>query len=128
MRAIDQPIINQQEAIDENPVVEQQYQFLSQEQVLSNIFEDDAHRRELPVLYQLQEKMDKWGRETLKLMNINREGWHKNDRYKYNKFILRPVREKWEKSAKKYHDKLYSLPAYLRDKVIQDRKKVQLNF
>ena len=117
-RAIEEaPIImpQQQEerAVDEAP---NNQPLLTPEEVYQNIQEDDLQRRKHNVLYKLEKEMDEWGAQAMKLLSIDRTGWTKNDRWRYNKYVVRPVNEKWTAAARRYHGCLYSLPKYLQDK------------
>ena len=102
-------------AIEEAPTAQQP---LTPEQVWQNIKEDDFHRRRLHDLYKIQDEMDDWSVQAMELLNIDRSNWTKNDRWRYNRFVVRPVSEKWERAAKKYYDCLDSLPMYLKKRVV----------
>ena len=129
-RAIEEaPIIipQQQEerAVDEAPYNQLP---LTQEEVWQNIQEDDLQRRKLHDLYKLQNEMDKRGAQVMKLLNIDRTGWTKNDRWRYNKYVVRPVNEKWAAAARRYHSCLYSLPNYLQEKCKSKRREEVADF
>ena len=106
----------------------QQKQPLTQEQVWRNIREDDHHRRKLHDLYKLQKDMDEWGTLAMELLNIDRTSWRKNDRWWYNRYVVRPVSENWEAAARRYQDCLYSLPTYLQKRVIMNRNAANADF
>ena len=131
-RAIEEaPIIlaieQHERAIEEAPIIEQQ-QPLTQEQLLRNIFEDDLQRRILHDLYKLQDKMDEWGAQVMGLLNIDRTNWRKNDRWRYNRYVVRPVSENWEAATRRYQNCVYSLPTYLQKKIIAKRREEVADF
>ena len=99
-RAIEEALIilaiehQHERAVEEVPIIVplEQQQPLTQEQVWQNIQEDDLQRRKLHDLYKLQQEMDVWGAKTMELLKIDRTNWEKNDRWRYNRFVVRPVR------------------------------------